>query len=210
MTVIVDSVKSRKSAARYRADIGAGSLKVPESRIIASLLLRGACGEAFDAKISNENVLQVRSPQTARRLALLLRARLELMKPALWKMVAEGSTLLATHACLAAAIKHSPLLGDFLDLVVREQHRLFRPVLSKALWERFVEDGQNRDPGMSDWSESTVRRLRSTVFAILAESGHIENTKTLRLQPVFLAKEVLTYLREQEEQYVLRCLEVGP
>ena len=52
------------------------------------------------------------------------------MQPALWEMVRDGSALLATHACLAAAVKHSPLLGDFLDMAVREQYRLFRPSLS--------------------------------------------------------------------------------
>ena len=36
-------------------------------------------------------------------------------------------------AVFAAAVKHSPLLGDFLDIVVGEHYRLFRPALSHAL-----------------------------------------------------------------------------
>jgi branched-chain amino acid transport system ATP-binding protein len=36
----------------------------------------------------------------------------------LWKLVRDGSTIVVTHALLAAAVKHSALLGDFLDLVV--------------------------------------------------------------------------------------------
>ena len=149
-------------------------------------------------------------PETARRLSRLLRARLELMRPALWKMVRDGSTLLATHACLAAAVKHSPLLGDFLDLVVREQYRLFRPALTHPLWEHYVEDCRNRDPAMPEWSESTVARLRSTVFQILAQAGYIESTRTLTLQTVYVAKEVLSYLHEHDERYVLRCIQMGP
>ena len=144
------------------------------------------------------------------RLGQLLRARLELMQPALWEMVRDGSVLLATHACLAAAVKHSPLLGDFLDIAMREQYRLFRPALSNPIWEHFIEDCRNRDPGMSDWSDSTVARLRSTVFAILAQAGYVENTRTLKLQTVHVAREVLNYLHEQDEKYVLRCIEVQP
>jgi hypothetical protein len=34
--------------------------------------------------------------------------------------VRDGTSTVASHALLAAAIKQSPLLGDFLDLVVRE------------------------------------------------------------------------------------------
>ena len=197
-------------AVRYRATIAAGSLKVAESRAIADLLLRGVNAYDWRAEVVEKNVLQIRSPKTAARLAQLLRARLELMQPVLWEMVRDGSALLATHACLAAAVKHSPLLGDFLDIAVREQYRLFRPAISNPIWEHFIEDCRNRDTGMVDWSESTVARLRSTVFAILAQVGYVENTLTLKLQTVHVAREVLNYLHERDEKYVLRCIGVRP
>ena len=197
-------------AVRYRATIAASSLKVAESRTIADLLLRGVRAHDWHAEVVERNVLQIQSRETAARLGQLLRARLELMQPALWKMVRDGSVPLATHACLAAAVKHSPLLGDFLDMAVREQYRLFRPSLSTPVWEHFIEDCRSRDPGMSDWSESTVARLRSTVFAILAQAGYIENARTLKLQTVHIAREVLHYLHEQDEKYVLRCIGVRP
>lgn len=195
---------------RYRATITSGSLKVSESRLIAELLLRGVDAQEWQVAIRDENILQARSPETAKRLANLLRARLELMQPELWRIVSDGSTLLATHACLAAAVKHSALLGDFLDLVVREQYQLFEPALTQALWEHYVEDCRNRDPDMLQWSDSTIMRLRSTVFQILAQAGYIESTQTLKLQSVHIAQEVLQYLVGHDEQYVLRCLQVGP
>ena len=164
-------------AVRYRATIAASSLKVAASRIIADLLLQGVNAHDWRTELVEKNVLQIRSPETAVRLGQLLRARLELMQPALWEMVRDGSVPLATHACLAAAVKHSPLLGDFLDIAVREQYRLFRSALSNPIWEHFIEDCRNRDPGMSDWTESTVARLRSTVFAILAQAGYVENAR---------------------------------
>jgi len=198
------------AGARYRTTITSGSLKVAESRIIADLLLRGVDAHDWRVELLDKNVLQARNPETARRLSRLLRARLALMQPALWTMVRDGSAHLATHACLAAAVKHSPLIGDFLDMVVREQYRVFRPALSKPLWEHFIEDCRNRDAAMADWSESTIGRLRSTVFQILAQAGYIENTRTLKLQSVFIAKEVLSYLHTHDEQYVLRCIQVAP
>jgi len=42
------------------------------------------------------------------------------MDSELWKLIYEGTSVVAVHAVLAAAIQHSLLLGDFLDLVVRE------------------------------------------------------------------------------------------
>ena len=191
----------------YRATVSS-SLKVRESRIIADLMLQGFNVQKWRDEVVEKNVLQIRSPRTAARLASLLRARLRLMQPAYWEMVRDGSSILATHACFAAAVKHSPVLGDFLDLVVREQYRLYRRALSIPLWNHFIEDCHNRDTSMSDWSESTITRIRSAIFAILAQAKYIENTRTLKLQTVYVANEVLNYLQEHNEHYVLRCIEV--
>ena len=65
---------------RYRADITAGSLKVPESRIIADLLLQGLDETGWKEALYDQNVLQTRSLKTAKRLVLLLRGRLELIE----------------------------------------------------------------------------------------------------------------------------------
>ena len=195
---------------RYRADITAGSLKVPESRIIADLLLQGLDEAGRKEALYDQNVLQTRSLKTAQRLVLLLRGRLELMQPGLWKLVRDGSGTVATHACLAAAVKHSALLGDFLDLVVREQYTCYAKALSAKLWETYIEDCRGRDPEMPRWRDATIDRLRSSVFQILAQVGDIESTRTLKLQTVHIASQVLDYLTEHNEPYILRCIQVGP
>lgn len=195
---------------RYRADITAGSLKVAESRIIADLLLRGVDKKEWKEAILHHNVLQARHPATAVRLARLIRSRLELMDAELWMLVRDGTATVASQALFAAAIKQSFLLGDFLDTVVREQYRLFHSTLSKQLWEDYLDECRNRDPDMPQWNASTRRRLRSSVFQMLAQVGFIENTKTLRLQPVHIAPQVLRYLQHHNEAYVLRCIQVSP
>ncbi len=195
---------------RYDAHLTAGALKLPESRVIANLLLQDPTPERWKQAIEEENVLQARSCKTAQRLTLLLRGRLQTTGPELWRLVRDGSKIVAAHACLAAAVKHSPLLGDFLDLVVREQYRLFQPNLNALLWERYAEDCLDRDPGLQRWSDSTIDRLRSSVFQILAQAGYVESTRNLKLQTVHIARQVLRYLGDRDEQYVLRCIEVAP
>jgi hypothetical protein len=169
-TTIVSKNNSVKTGtrSRYSADITAGSLKLHESRIIADLLLRHTGEREWAAAIQKENVLQTRSLATAKRIASLLRTRLALMSPELWRCIRDGSSTVATHACLAAAVKHSALLGDFLDQVVREQYRLFAPTLPIRLWDEYIGSCCDRDLKMHKWSESTIKRLRSSVFQILA------------------------------------------
>ncbi len=195
---------------QYRADITAGALKLPESRVIADLLMCGLTPDGWREAIYEKNVLQTRSPATARRLARLIRGRLELMEADLWRLVRDGDKTVATHAILAAAIKQSHLLGDFLDLVVREQYKVFSERLTNSLWDQYLDDCHGRDPQMPEWHESTRRRLRSSVFQILAQAGFVRDTRSLKLQTVFIAAEVIDYLKRYDEQYVLRCIQVSP
>lgn len=74
----------------------------------------------------------------------------------------------------------------------------------------YLEGCQERDPDMPQWNESTRRRLRSSVFQMLAQAGYIENTRSLRLQNVHVADQVLHYLKANGEEYVLRCIQVSP
>ena len=194
----------------YKADLTAGALKLAESRVIADLLLRGVDEAGWRKAIYDDNVLQARSPRTAKRLRTLVRNRLEAMTDDLWRLVRDGTGDEATHACLAAAVKHSHLLGDFLDLVVREQYRLYAETLSKKLWVAYIEDCRSRDPELPEWSESTIGRLQSSVFLILAEAGYLESVRSARLQTVHIAEPVVKYLTDHNEDYVLRCLQVGP
>jgi hypothetical protein len=195
---------------KYRADITAGALKLPESRLIADLLLRQVDTEGWKEAIITKNILQARSPSTARRLTLLIRGRLETMGPELWKLVRDGKGTVAVHAVLAAAVKHSPLLGDFLEIMVAEQYRLFSPALSYKLFADYLEGCRERDPDMPQWHESTRLRLRSSVFQMLAQAGYIENTRSRKLQTVHVADQVLRYLKANKEAYVLRCIQVAP
>jgi len=80
---------------RYRADISAGALKVPETRVIANLLLRGVDQQGWKRALITDNVLQTRNSATAIRLARLIKARLLLMDAELWKMIYEGAGVVA-------------------------------------------------------------------------------------------------------------------
>ncbi|VTR96132.1 Putative inner membrane protein OS=delta proteobacterium NaphS2 GN=NPH_1846 PE=4 SV=1: DUF1819 [Gemmata massiliana] len=61
---------------------------------------------------------------------------------------------------------------------------------------------------MPQWNESTRKRLQLSVFQTLAQAGYIDGTRTLGLQTVHLARPVVAYLEDYDEEYVLRCFRV--
>lgn len=176
---------------------------------MAGLLLKGISKDAWDHALVEQNVLQARNTRSALRIGRLVRQRLELMKPDLWRLVRDGSGPVATHAVFAAAIKHSPLLGDFLDLVVREEFRVFKTTLPRRLFDDYLYNCRGRDPEMPEFNESTRRKLQTTVYHILVQAGFLTDNRTLQLQRVFIAEPVVAYLERNHERYVLRCMRVG-
>jgi hypothetical protein len=107
---------------RYQADITAGALKVAQSRVVADLLLRGVSGQEWRQALYDDNLLLTRSPKTAQHFSALIRGRLLRVEASLWTLIRDGSVEEAPHACLTVTVKASPLVADFLDLVVRDAY----------------------------------------------------------------------------------------
>ena len=164
--------------------------------------------DAWRTAIYDDNLLQTGSRATASNLSRALRSRLEPLGAPLWAMVCDGDRTQATQALLAGTIRTSALLGDFMDIALREQRALFAPTLELRVWSDYIDGCRGRDPDMPAWSPSTLRRLRSVVFSMLAEAGYLGDTKTRRLQPVFVDDALRNLLEVSGERYVLRCLEV--
>ena len=192
----------------YTATITSASLRLRESRIVAGLLLQNVSDQQWKEAIVERNVLQMKSVESITRISRLLRARLEPMGEGVWTMVHEGDLELATQATFAGAIKNSRLLGDFMDHTLREQRALFAGQLEPRFWTEYIADCRARDPEMPYWSDSTINRLRSAVFSMLAEAGYLKDTRSLLIQNVFLHEQLASYLKDRGETYVLRCMEV--
>lgn len=193
----------------YVANITAGALLIPESRKIADLMLRQVSAEEWKKAIEEENILQKLSVSSSKRVASFIRARLGMMNSDLWKMVRDGDGILTTQALFAASIKHCRILGDYLDIVVRQQFRKLEDKLTPALWDEFIVSCKQRDPAMEDFPPSTAKKMRSVVHKILVEAGYLKEAHNWTLTRIEIVPEIIEYLRNNNEAYVLKCIQVS-
>ena len=205
------SVSNRLSAkpTLYNANLVKATLKVPESRIIAGLLLEGADAAAWRQAIVVDNVLQKRSAQTATTFANFIARRLRTLNPEAWAAIRDGSNIVSTQLVLAATIKYSRLVRDFLDDVVRDRKRRFQTRITDRDWAEFMEQCKGRDPAIDAWSDSVVGKLCQNTFRICAEAGYVTDTKTMTLQRMVVAAEVESFLTLHGETEALRVMEAG-
>jgi hypothetical protein len=150
---------------QYHAEIVAGSLLTNESRKIAALLLAGLDEKTLYEQVTVNNILQKRSPASAKRQAKLIRNRLSPLAPAVWTMVSEGSHEQATQALLVAAIMHSRIVGDFIRQVIADKVKTYQKYVSFSDWNRFLEECRLRDPSDLPWKNWSRPNVRGTETA---------------------------------------------
>ena len=192
---------------RYNAEISAGSLLPLESRRIAALLLTKPDAAAWQHAIEGENILQKKTPATARRQARLLQRRLTTLDAQAWQMMTERESEVVIQLLLAAAVKHSQLLGDFILRVYADRQRRLEPALAPIDWQDFLAECAHHDPAVADWSDSTKAKLFQVIVRILAEAKYLESARSMKLTPQPLHPDVRRYLSTHDETYVLDCLE---
>ena len=192
---------------RYNAEISAGSLLPLESRRIAALILTNPDATAWQHSIEVENILQKKTPATARRQARLLQRRLTTLDARAWQMIVERESEVVIQLLLAAAVKHSQLLGDFMLRVYADRQRRLEPALAPIDWQDFLAECAHHDPVVADWSDSTKAKLFQVIVRILAEAKYLESARSMKLSPRSLHPDVRRYLRSHDESYVIECLE---
>ncbi|MGB9180978.1 MAG: DUF1819 family protein [Pyrinomonadaceae bacterium] len=193
---------------RYNAEIVAGALMISESRQIARQLLDGVTNSELKKLLVEDNILQKRSPSTALRQAALIKKRLQLVNGELLGIIANGTREVATQSLLATAIKHNKLLGDFMLRVVKEHWLAYEKQLKRSDWPRFLEECQHIDPTVLTWSKATRQKIGQVVVRCLIEARYVDSARSLQITPVHIYGEVLDYLRRNDEQYVLTCMEI--
>ena len=194
----------------YHADLSAGSLLLPESRLVARLLLSTRDRAAFDHAIRIENVLQKSSPASAIRQTRLIRLRLMTFPSSIWSLVADGDNEVATQALFAAALKHSNLLADFVRTVVADHFRRLEKTLSPRSWEPFLDECASRDASVATWSPLTRRKHLQVVVRILAEARLLESTKSMHLLPFHINPLVKQTLCAVGEEDLVQSMELTP
>lgn len=171
----------------YSANITAGALRLRESRLLAGMMLeqRVRLGNLVDLAVE-DNLLQLPNPASTRRVARLLSQRLDLLEEPALRFVRDAGGTEACQVLFAAALCHSQLLWDFVDLTLRDEHRVGAATLPKSVWPAFLEGCEARDPSVASWSDSTREKVRQVCYTILIEAGYISDSRELRLMSVRL------------------------
>ncbi len=192
----------------YLGDLIGGSLMIKESQLIADLLLTSPTKEAWDNAIVEQNILQKRSPASAKRNAGTIKKRIAKLDDDFLKALANANHEEASQLMMAATLINSPLLADFMRTVVMEAKRLYRESIDVKDWQYFWEDRSRIYPEFAEMSESSIYKIAQVAFKVMADGGFLESTKTKILTNIFVTPDVRNLLISMDKEEIIQAMEI--
>ncbi|MCA0378125.1 MAG: DUF1819 family protein [Actinobacteria bacterium] len=156
---------------RYALSFTSGALLTREAVIAAPLFLEVRDWNMVRDRLRAENLLQARTASSGFRLAREVAQRLAVLTDAELDLLQDASPSERGHLMWVAACRHYALIGDFAEEIVRERFLLLTPTLGYEDFDSFVRGKALWHPELAEVKDSTLQKLRSTVFRMLTEAG---------------------------------------
>lgn len=193
---------------KYLGDLIGGSLMITEAQLIAELLLTDPSKEQWDDAIVDQNILQKRSPASAKRNAATIKKRIANLGNKFLSSLVNANHEEAAQLMMAATLINSPLLADFMRTVVMDAKRMYRENIDMKDWEYFWEDKCRIYPEFADMSESSTYKVAQVAFKVMTDGGFLESTKTKVLTNIYITPEVRDLLVEMDKEEIIQAMEI--
>lgn len=172
---------------RYALSFTSGALLIRDAGIAAPLYLKCHDWAAVRAQLVKENLLQARTASSAARLARETVQRLAVFTDLELELLVEASPSERGLLMWVAACRRYAFIGEFAEEVVRERCLLLTPSLGYGEFDSFVSGKALWHPELAELKESTVKKLRATVFRMLTEADLLSGGQ---IQQAVLSKRV--------------------
>ncbi len=174
--------------------MGGGSLTreqflLREIRIVATLRLQGLADAEIIQRVLDENLFQYPSKTNLRRIANVCLARLNALNAGtpvvatrLTVVLADGMPAPASQANLYAMMLVYPLVRSFMTDCVGERMARGNFHLTRTDLNAFFTALQLQDEAAAAWTESTTKRIKSTLWNLLVQAGYLPKRTSETLQ----------------------------
>lgn len=163
-------VANTHQASRYALSFTSGSLLMREALIAAPIYLQEPSWAAVRQRLEADNLLQARTVSTGQRLAREVVQRLAVLTDDELELLVDATTSERAHLLWIATCRRYELIGEFAEEVVRERFLLLTPTLHYDDFDNFLRGKALWHDKIAELKDSTLRKLRSTIFRMLAEA----------------------------------------
>ena len=172
---------------RYALSFTSGALLMREALVAAPIYLREHDWAKVRELIEEDNLLQSRTRSSGFRLAREVAQRLSVLSDGEIELLIDATLTERGHLMWAAACRRYDLIGEFAEEVLRERFLILASTLHYDDFDSFIRGKALWHEEVAELKESTLRKLRSTVFRMLIEAGLLSDDGRI-LQAVLSAR----------------------
>ena len=156
---------------RYALSFTSGALLMREALVVAPIYLREHDWSKVRELIEADNLHQSRTRSSGFRLAREVAQRLAVLTHDEIELLIDATTSERGHLMWAAACRRYDLIGEFAEEVLRERFLILASTLGYDDFDSFIRGKALWHEEVADLKDSTMSKLRSTVFRMLVEAG---------------------------------------
>src|SRR4051794_29715549 len=169
------SLGMMREMSRYALSFTSGALLTREAVVAADIYVRVHDWAKVRELIQEDNLLQSRTRSSGFRLAREVAQRLSVLTEDEIELLIDATSSERGHLMWAAACRRYDLIGEFAEEVLRERFLILAPTLGYDEFDSFIRGKALWHEEVADLKDSTLRKLRSTVFRMLVEAGLLSN-----------------------------------
>jgi len=166
--------KAMRKATKYCLSFTAAGLKPELAAVIARTHGETGSWKQTRALVLERNALQTRSLSSGKRLESELRQRLQLLSQPQLELLAEGSSNDRLAMAWLAVLKRIQLTVELTRDLLLNKLECSDALLRRSDMTGFYETAERLHPELQALSDSSQKRVRSTVLAMLREAGLLE------------------------------------
>ncbi|WP_088896815.1 DUF1819 family protein [Rhodococcus sp. BUPNP1] len=175
------------ASARYALSFTSGALLLREALIAAPIYLQERDWAKVRTRIAEDNLLQTRTRSSGARLGREVAQRLAALSVDEIELFLDATPTERGQLMWVAACRRYALIGEFAEEVLRERFLVLAHTLDYDDFDSFIRSKALWHEEVVDLKESTLIKLRATVFRMLAEAGLLSDG---RIVPAVLSARV--------------------
>lgn len=175
-----------------------------EIRIAARLYLNGLSVYEAIREVKESNLFQFPTEREVHSMTKACYKRLEYLdNHSLIYELAHAPASIAKQINLYSIMRSNALVWDFMVQVIAEKYQNQDLTYTRKDLNVFFSRIQSQNDTVSQWSESTITKIKSVLTRMLVEAEYLDSFRDTTLHPVLISEELEEGIRANNDYDVL-------
>ena len=191
----------------YTATNTGRPFSITEMVIGANLKLKGYSDKEIKEKSMNENIFQARSEHYKNKVAKTVLMRLNAIDEYLIEKLAISDIEKAKQISIYSVMKSDKFFFEFMNEIYKDKILLRDYKINDTDINIFIQRKQEQIPQIANWTESTLKKLKSQYISMLSEANFIiRNKEYIEITQPIIDKSLKDHLIEIGDEAYLKAM----